>query len=316
MSTKITIPTPADFSFYETVSSHGWLRLLPFQWLDHAPADWTDWRPPTPVDDSPGGILERVENLGDGRVVLLRFAEGADGLVVDITGDVTSDDHPEIVRRVKRMLQLDIDIAGFLDFTSTHPNLGHVREKKQGRMLRSPTLFEDVVKVICTTNTTWSQTKGMVARIVDAFGSPCPPAATSGGDTRKAFPTPAQIAATTLDDFKSRARLGYRDAAVHSLAQDIADGRLDLEAWQDPAVAAADLEKKLLSLRGIGPYGAACLMLYLGKPWKVNVDSWARMMVGKELGRKVEDKEVHAFFADYGEWRGLVYHFYPWKETS
>ena len=305
MSTQITIPTPADFSFHETVSSHGWLRLLPFRWVDHAPADWADWRPPTPVDGSPGGVLERVEQI-DGRVVLLRIAEGREGVVVDISGgDV---DQGEIVRRVRRMLQLDLDITPFLDFTSRHPKLSHVRVRKQGRLLRSPSLFEDVVKVITTTNTTWSQTKGMVARIVEEFGP-------AFGD-RKAFPTPEQIASTTLDDFKLRARLGYRDAAVHALAADIVEGGVDLESWQDPSIPAAELEKKLLSLRGIGPYGAACLMLFLGKPWKVNVDSWARTMVGKELGRKVDDKEVHAFFADYGEWRGLVYHFYPWVSES
>jgi 3-methyladenine DNA glycosylase/8-oxoguanine DNA glycosylase len=226
-------------------------------------------------------------------------------MTVDVAGDVVSTDGVEIARRVRRMFQLDIDIAPFLAYTTKFPNLGHIRERKQGRILRSPTLFEDVVKVICTTNTTWSQTKGMVARIVGEFGS-------THAAGRKAFPSPAAIAAVSVDDFGERARLGYRSPAVHSLARDIVNGALDLEAWQVQSTEPAELERKLLCLRGIGPYGAACLMLYLGKPWKVNVDSWARMMVGKELGRKVDDKEVHAFFADYGEWRGLVYHFYPW----
>jgi 3-methyladenine DNA glycosylase/8-oxoguanine DNA glycosylase len=306
------IETPDDFSFHETVSSHGWLRLLPFTWHDHAPADWTDWRPPSPLPGGSTGVLERIEELPSGRVVLLRIAESKNGLTVDIGGDVGGGDEGEIARRVRRMLQLDLDIADFLSFTSAHPKLGHIRERRQGRILRSPTLFEDVVKVICTTNTTWSQTKGMVARIVNEFGGPMP----SSQDGRRPFPTPQAIASTTLDDFAARARLGYRNGAVHGLATDIVDGRIDIEAWQDQSLPAAELENKLLGLRGIGPYGAACLMLYLGKPWKVNVDSWARMMVGKELGRKVEDKEVHAFFADYGEWRGLVYHFYPWEHES
>jgi hypothetical protein len=57
-------------------------------------------------------------------------------------------------------------------------------------------------------------------------------------------------------------------------------------------------------------------MIYLGRYERVNVDSWARMMVSKELGRPVSDKEVHQFFAPYGEWSGLVYHFFPWKEDE
>jgi N-glycosylase/DNA lyase len=178
-------------------------------------------------------------------------------------------------------------------------------------MLRSPTLFEDVLKVIATTNTTWSQTKGMVARIVDGFGVPLP-----GDPGRKAFPTPERIADVSIDEFAAKARMGYRDASAHRIATEIAAGRLDLESWQDPGISSPDLYKRLLALPGIGPYAASCLMIYVGRYDRVNVDSWARMMVGKELGRSVDDKEVHAFFEKYGDWKGLVYHFYNWKEAE
>jgi hypothetical protein len=57
-------------------------------------------------------------------------------------------------------------------------------------------------------------------------------------------------------------------------------------------------------------------MIYSGRYDRVNVDSWARMMVGKELGRSVTDKEVHAFFEPYGEWKALVYHFYNWRQAE
>ena len=57
-------------------------------------------------------------------------------------------------------------------------------------------------------------------------------------------------------------------------------------------------------------------MLYLGQPEHVNADSWARMLLSKELGRPVTDKEVLAFFEGHGEWRGLVYNFYPWREQQ
>ena len=53
-------------------------------------------------------------------------------------------------------------------------------------------------------------------------------------------------------------------------------------------------------------------MIYLGHLGTVNVDSWARMMVSKELGRPVSDKDVHAFFEPFGEWQALAYHYYPW----
>ena len=110
--------------------------------------------------------------------------------------------------------------------------------------------------------------------------------------------------------------MGYRSASVHKIATDIAEGRLDLESWSDPSIPSDDLYKRLLSLPGIGPYAASCLLIYLGRYDRVNIDSWARTLVGKELGRKVTDKEVHEFFEQYGKWRALVYQFYPWRKDE
>ncbi len=276
----MTIPTPADFSFYETVAAHGWRRLLPFAW------------------DEDTQTLSRAEDLGEGRVVKLAIRTGADGIEVQ-----TDTDEAELTRRVRRMLQMDLPLGEFHAHCRRHPHLAPIIECGRGRMLRSPTLWEDVVKVIATTNTTWAQTIAMTARIVAAFGI-----------DGKTFPTAAQIAAVTPEEFAANARMGYRSAYVHEIASAIADGSLDLEAWQSEALPAADLRKRLLGLPGIGPYGAACLLLYLGKPEHVNSDSVARAALAQELGRPVTDKEVHAFFESHGEWRGLIYNFYPWKQ--
>jgi len=282
----ITLPTPADFSFSQTVHSHGWRHLLPFAW------------------DEDSQTLERVERLSTGEVVLLQVRESGGQIAVE-----GADRPEEIARRVRRMLQLDIALDAFHEFCVADPKLAHLPAQKQGRLLRSPTLWEDAVKVILTTNTTWAQTKAMTARMCEHFGSPWP-----ADPARHAFPAPAQIASAPFDDFAARAKLGYRNASVHGLATQIASGELNLEGWQGEDLTATELRTRLLSLRGVGPYGTACLMLYLGQPEWVNADSWARMLLGKELGRSVTDKEVHAFFADYGEWRGLVYNFYPWRQ--
>jgi len=275
-----SIPTPSDFSFYETIAAHGWRRLLPFVW------------------DEDTQTLSRAEDLGEGHVVRLTIRAGADGVEVQTDGD-----EAEITRRIRRMLQMDLPMGEFHAYCRNQAALASIAERGRGRMLRSPTLWEDVVKVIATTNTTWAQTIAMTARIVAAFG-------TEG----LAFPSPAQIAAVSLDEFAAKARMGYRTAYVHAIASAIANGSLDLEAWQAEALPAVDLRKRLLSLPGIGPYGAACLLLYLGKPEHVNSDSVARAALAQELGRPVTDKEVHAFFEAHGEWRGLIYNFYPWKQ--
>ena len=286
----IQIDTPDDFDFLESINSHGWRALVPFSW------------------DAESGTLERVEKFGSGQVVMLSIRGSAGGIDIGVAGDAPKS---EVVHRVRHMLQLDLPMGDFHYFCKQRPKLAHIPALRQGRLLRSPTLFEDVVKVICTTNTTWAQTTSMVARIADAYGSPH-----QSMPDRKAFPTPQQIASDTLEGFSAKAKLGYRNASVYKIASDIAAGVLDLEELQTNELTSTDLYKRLLTLPGVGPYAASCLMIYLGRYDRVNVDSWARTLVGKELGRTVTDKEAHAFFEEYGEWKALVYHFYPWKEDE
>jgi 3-methyladenine DNA glycosylase/8-oxoguanine DNA glycosylase len=284
----IRLDTPADFSFRETLSAHGWRRLLPFVWHEETQT------------------LERVDEISAGNVVRLRVSAPQGDVIVDVEGD---GDEADIARRVRRMLQFDLPISDFHAYCLSRPELAHIAGCGRGRILRCPTLFEDALKVIATSNTTWAQTIAMTARLVGHFGTPLPQ-----DPERHAFPTAQTIAAVPFDEFAARARMGYRSAYVHAIATRIADGSLDLEAWQEEGLTADALRKRLLALPGVGPYGAACLMLYLGKPEHVNADSWARTLVSRELGRPVTDNDVRAFFAGYGEWRGLVYTFFPWKQ--
>ena len=288
LSMIIPIKSPNDFSFAECLNAHGWKSLHPFAW------------------DGATSTLERVEEFEPGNAVLLRIRATESFVEVETDGDV---DENEVVRRVLHMLQLDLAIDGFHAYCVESPQLLHIPATRQGRMLRSPTLFEDVLKVICTTNTTWTQTISMVARIVDAYGTPL-----ASDPARKAFPTPLQIVEDSLEEFSGKARLGYRNASAYKIASDVASGTLVLESLRDPDLTSHELYKRLIALPGVGPYAASCLMIYLGRYDRVNVDSWARTLVGKELGRPVSDKEAHAFFEEYGDWKALVYHFYPWRE--
>jgi 3-methyladenine DNA glycosylase/8-oxoguanine DNA glycosylase len=272
------------------VSADGWKSLPPFSW------------------DSENAVLTRVENFSDiGPAILKIYAVGA-SIIVE-----TDDALPqaEVSGRVSHMLQVDVPMDDFHKYCAASEHLRRIPESKQGRLLRSPTIYEDIVKVIATTNTTWTQTKAMIARIVDNFGTPL-----LSDPTLRSFPSPEQIAKVSLAEFSEKARMGYRSASVHRIATEIAEGRLDLGSWNDPSLSSDDLYKRFLSLPGVGPYAASCLMIYLGRYDRVNVDSWARTLVGKELGRKVTDKEARDFFEPYGKWKALVYHFYKWTHTA
>lgn len=81
----LEIPVLLDFSFSETLSAHGWRRLLPFVW------------------DEAEEVLERVEELPEGDVVLLRLRGVADRVQVEMQGGVDQVAEEEVMRRVRRM---------------------------------------------------------------------------------------------------------------------------------------------------------------------------------------------------------------------
>jgi len=287
----LTLTVPADFSFRETLHAHGWRHLAPFQWNEDTQT------------------LSRPQQMQGGQVSLLTLRPGPAG-TLEIACDPPAD--PEELEQVtRRMLQMGLPLDQFHAFCAQHPHLAAIPAARQGRLLVSPTFWEDYVKVVLTTNTTWAQTKFMTARVAALYGTPLP-----ADPARCAFPTPAQIAAVPLASFAQSARLGYRAASIHAVARQIAQGLLDLEAWRDPALPSPILWRQMLTLPGIGPYAASCLMLYAGRAERVNSDSVARALLARELGRAVNDKDVHAFFAPYAEWQGLVYNFYPWSADT
>jgi 3-methyladenine DNA glycosylase/8-oxoguanine DNA glycosylase len=173
-----------------------------------------------------------------------------------------------------------------------------------GRMLRSPTVFEDVVKTICTTNCAWSATVRMVTRIVTDLGDAAP-------DGGRAFPAPAALAGAGEVFFRDGVRAGYRGRYLLRLATDVADGTLDLEVLRDPALPDPEVMQRLLALPGVGPYAAAHVMLTsLGRYRQLIFDSWTRPTYARLNGRKATDRGIERRFRKFGDYAGLAFWLY------
>ena len=218
----------------------------------------------------------------------------------------------QLLAAVRRLLRLDQDLSPFYDLVSGDPILGW-SVAGAGRMLRSPTVFEDVVKTICTTNCTWSATIRMTDALVTELGALAP-----GG--RRAFPTPAAMAAAGTDFYRQAARAGYRGAYLRALATEVAEGRLDLEALADPALPDDVVERRLLALPGVGPYAAAHVMLVsLGRYRRLVLDSWTRPTYAMLHGRAASDSTIERRFRRYGRYAGLAFWLYltrDWVEDE
>jgi len=209
---------------------------------------------------------------------------------------------------VRHMLRIDEDLSEFYSLAAEDPDLAWVTEGA-GRLMRSQTVYEDVVKTICTTNTAWSGTVRMVSAIVEHLGEPAL-GAQSEGPFGHAFPSPAAMADVPESFYRDIARTGYRGAYLRSLAESVALGEIDLEelADADPVDLPDDeVAARLLALPGVGPYAAAHIMMLIGRYSRLVLDSWTRPTYASLNGRKAKDAAIERRFRRYGRYSGLAF---------
>ncbi len=258
------------------------------------------------------GVAELVPNVvaEDGSEFETVLGAGGRAWVVRVTPDGTHaqlDAHPDapigaLTPVIRRMFRLDDDLSAFYARAAEDPELAWAAAGA-GRILRSPTVFEDLVKTICTTNCTWSATLRMVGAIVAVLGEPAVEA-----PDRRTFPDAAAMAAAGDDFYTSTAKTGYRGAYLRSIATDVAEGRLDLEALNDPANSDDEVAERLLALPGVGPYACAHMMMLLGRYGRLILDSWTRPTYRRLAGRpRVTDKGIEKTFRRYREYAGLAF---------
>ena len=207
-----------------------------------------------------------------------------------------------VLATIRHMLRLDDDLSVFYALAREDPGLSWAAAGA-GRMMRSPTVFEDVVKTICTTNCAWSATVRMTTALVEHLGVQAP-------DGRRAFPSPTAMAEADEALYRDVVRSGYRGAYLRSLAASVAEGILDLEALNDPALTDDEVAERLIALPGCGPYATAHMMMLLGRYSRLILDSWTRPTYARLNGRKAADRTIERRFRRYREYAGLAFWLY------
>ena len=124
--------------------------------------------------------------MSNGRVIEYRVTEAPQGVHVETPGRLGKAERDEMADKVTWMFGLDQDFSAFYKAARGEPKLRQARKLAHGRVLRSPTFFEDVLKTILTTNTFWGATKRMNLNLIDAFG-----AASDGSRIPGHFPHPS-----------------------------------------------------------------------------------------------------------------------------
>ncbi|MCI0553259.1 MAG: hypothetical protein L0287_20110 [Anaerolineae bacterium] len=299
---KFVIPARKPFNFLSVVNSHGWRQLAPFSY------------------DEATNTLHHILLLSNGRVIELKLRDGIYGVNVE-TEKLNRSEKKEVTDIVTWMFGLDLDFSAFYAASRREPKLARAKKLSLGRLLRAPTVFEDVIKTILTTNTLWAATRNMSRKLVDEFGKPLnsvgrvAPNDSEGRIETKSFPTPESIAASNPDYIKEKIRVGYRAPSIYQLAVRVASGQLDLESLKTSDLSTLELRKELMRINGVGPYAAANLLMILGRHDFIPIDSSALTVVSHEWykGKPVIAKDVEKRFAKWGEYKGLAFWFWDWK---
>ena len=205
------------------------------------------------------------------------------------------------LRDARHILRLDDNLEDFYLATGRDPEFAWIGEQGAGRMLRSPTVFEDLVKMICTTNCSWALTLKMVTGLVENLGR-------ETNDGRKSFPTAKVMAAMPIQFFVDEVRAGYRASYLKELAERVASGELNVEEWLTTDLPTADLVKRIKGVKGAGDYAAENLLKLLGRYDGLALDSWtrAKFFQIRNNGRKAKDTKIARYYSRFNEWRGLA----------
>lgn len=293
----LTGPGGEQIDLWRTFRSHGIASLPPMSFDE----EFQTFEITLPVDGS-GPRTVRI-NSGNGLAV--------------VAGPPPEQHDGALRAAVRHVLRLDEDLSDFYALAAEDPELSWVTGGA-GRMVRSPTVFEEVVKTVCTTNCAWSATERMVGALVEHLGEPAPEAPASGPEGR-AFPTPQAMADAGEDFYRDVVRAGYRGRYLETLSRSVVDG-LGLEALGEVSpeeLPDDELEKRLLELPGVGPYAAAHVMMMLGRYSRLILDSWTRPKYARLAGEEsVTDAEIKRRFARYGEYAGLAFWLYVTQDWT
>lgn len=289
----LSITPPTDYLLKRDVCSYGYFILRPNHW------------------DTDSHTLTRTLDI-DRAPLNIAITQPADspGARLSVRTDRTLTNDQRKLARAQITRMLHITGAGSTEsiraFHKTDPRF---RQSGRGRLFRSPTLFEDIIKTVTSCNVAWPSTITMNRRLCEVINP--------------AFPRPTQLARRKPHTLRARCRVGYRDQRIVDLAK-LANQRTSIihpsneHNLTDPAVPDEHVLKQLVTLPGIGPYAAANILQLLGRYEHLPVDTethrHAKTVLGYTGTTSQLNKQIDAHYQPFGTHRFRSYWFELWDD--
>lgn len=288
--------TAEDFDFATAVGSYGFFALAPNRW-----------------DPRTGTLTTALQADGLALEVRIRAARrsGRDAVCIEVPGhkSLTGKQRQGLLSAVRRMVRLDENLADFHGLCARQAELRPAAKLRFGRLLRSPTLFEDVVKTMCTCNITWRQTLSVVQRLVERYGDPA-----VNNASVCAFPTPERLAAASEKELKESCGVGYRAEWIITFAQQVVEGEFDVAKCEAEKLPTEGLYRHLRTIRGVGDYAASSLCALLGRYDRLAIDTVLMDHYRQRFPRrKATPAKINRHYARYHPYEYLVYWWELWN---
>ena len=180
-------------------------------------------------------------------------------------------------------------------------------------------LWETIISFIISANNNIPRIKGIIERISKKYGNELE----WNNEKYYTFPTPKQLSKASVEDLRALG-LGFRDKRVYDTTKIILNNEISLkELIEEKDVNI--LREKLLTLPGVGPKVADCIMLFGLKRFEVfPIDVWVRrvmndLYIKNDDETKVNKREIEKLAMEkYKNLAGLAqqYLFYWKRETA
>ena len=267
------------FSLRKTVLSHGWVNLPPYSY------------------DYKNNVLIRTEYV-NGNLTELFISQKDNQLTVKIKSKDKLDTFTknEIKKKIQNIFQLSVDLNEFCALTKkTNKRINNYIKAGGGRFLTGNSLFEDVVKTLFTTNTTWNQTVNMTENFISQFNK-----IKYGEPTIYGFPAYSEFRKIKPNKIIKRLSLGYRNAYLENIINNfLENGGFD---GDDKTTIINELKK----VKGIGKYSIAHIKCLMGMFDEIPIDSEV-IKYAKLKGIGHSEKQIIKYYQEYEQYAFLAY---------
>jgi len=206
------------------------------------------------------------------------------------------------VQRCRALLDLDADPVAVADVLGADPLLGVLVRRSPGRRVPgSVDGAELAFRAVLGQQVSVAGASTLAGRLVARCGEPLPEAlAVEADEPGRLFPGPRAVAETVLDE------LGIPSArreTLRTLARVLAGGRISL----DPGSEREEVERRLLKLRGIGPWTASYVaMRALRDPDAFLASDLGVRKAISRLGQPGDPRSVAATAERWRPWRAYA----------